>query len=123
MANINVVILSGNLTRDPEYKELNGGRGLCKLGLAVNGRKKEGDEWVDVPNYFDATVFGAPAEWCRDQLSKGSPVVVHGRLQWRSWEAEDGSKRSAVDVVAENVVLPPRGQAANEVKPDDPSSW
>ena len=111
MANINVVVLSGNLTREPEFKEF-GDNGLCKLGIAVNGRKKEGDEWVDVPNFFDVTVFGKPAEWCRDQLSKGSPVVVHGRLQFRSWETDDGQKRSAVDVVADNVVLPPRQQAA-----------
>lgn len=119
MANINVVVLSGNLTRDPEYRDV-GDRGVCKLGLAVNGRKKDASgDWVDVPNFFDVSVWGAPAEWCRDQLAKGSPVVVSGRLQWRSWESEDGTKRSAVDVVADDVVLPPRGQAANS-KDDGP---
>lgn len=119
MANINVVVLSGNLTRDPEYRDV-GDRGVCKIGLAVNGRKKNGDEWVDVPNFFDVSVWGAPAEWCRDQLSKGSSVVVSGRLQWRSWEAEDGTKRSAVDVVAHDVVLPPRSAAANDTPADAP---
>lgn len=109
MANINVVVLSGNLTRDPEYNDV-GERGVCKLGLAVNERKKEGDEWVDVPSYFDVSVWSGPtgpAAWCRDQLSKGSPVTVHGRLKWRSFEV-DGQKRSAIEVVAYDVILPPR---------------
>ena len=113
MANINSVTLSGNLTRDPEHREV-GGQNVCKLGIAVNGRKKSGDEWVDVPNFFNVSVWsksGGPADWCRDQLSKGSPIVVHGRLQWSEWEAEDGTKRSAVDVVAHDVVLPPRSSA------------
>lgn len=110
MANINVVVLSGNLTRDPEVSEV-GGRKVAKLGLAVNSRKKEGEEWVDVPHFFDVSVWsapGGPADWCEQQLHKGSPVVVSGRLQWRSWEDAEGNKRSAVDVVAHDVVLPPR---------------
>lgn len=119
MANINTVCLSGNLTRDPEYRDV-GDRGVCKLGLAVNGRKKdESGDWVDVPNFFDVSVWGAPAKWCFDQLSKGSPVVVSGRLQWRQWQAEDGTNRSAVDVVAHDVVLPPRGQAGKDTS-DEP---
>ena len=121
MANINVVCLSGNLTRDVELSEV-GGRKVAKLGLAVNGRKKDGDEWVDVPNYFDVSVWsaeGGPADWCAQQLSKGSPVTVSGRLQWRSWEDGEGNKRSAVDVVAHDVVLPPRDAGSGSTPDPD----
>ncbi len=106
MANINRVVLVGNLTRDPEVRTTQGGLSICSLRLAVNNRRKNGQtgEWVEEPNYFDITVFGAQGETAARFLSKGRQVAVDGRLRWREWEAQDGSgKRQAVDVIADNV--------------------
>ena len=105
MANINRVVLVGNLTKDPELKQTGGGTSICKLRIAVNTRRKdETGQWVDKPNYFDVTVWGNQAESCAQYLSKGRPVGVDGRLEWREWEATDGSgKRQAVEIVAESV--------------------
>ncbi|MBE0429359.1 MAG: single-stranded DNA-binding protein [Thermoleophilia bacterium] len=104
MANINRVVLTGNLTRDPELRQTPNGKSVCTLGLAVNERyKNEAGEWVERPNFFDIVVWGAQAENCERYLSKGRPVAVDGRLSYRSWEAQDGSKRSKVEVVANTV--------------------
>ena len=105
MANINRVVLVGNLTKDPELKSTSGGTSLCKLRIAVNTRRKdETGQWVDKPNYFDVTVWGNQAESCAQYLSKGRPVAVDGRLDWREWEAKDGGgKRESVEIVAESV--------------------
>jgi single-strand DNA-binding protein len=104
-SNINVVALTGNLTKDPELRTTPGGTSVCKLRVAVNTRRKSSDgEWVDKPNYFDVTVWGKQGENAAQYLSKGRPVAVQGRLEWREWEASDGSgKRQAVDIVADSV--------------------
>jgi single-strand DNA-binding protein len=103
--NINVVVVTGNLTRDPELRSLNSGTKVCKLRIAVNSRRKNSEtgEWVDKPNYFDVTVWGAQGENCATYLSKGRPVAVDGRLDWREWEANDGSKRQSVEIIANSV--------------------
>jgi single-strand DNA-binding protein len=101
--NINRVVVTGNLTRDPELRSTPGGTSVCSLRIAVNSRRKEGDQWVDRPNYFDITVWGAQGENCAQYLSKGRPVAVDGRLNWREWEAQDGAKRQAVDIIADSV--------------------
>jgi single-strand DNA-binding protein len=103
--NINRVILTGNLTRDPELRSTSGGTSVCSLRLAVNSRRKDSSgEWTDKPNYFDITVWGAQGENCANYLSKGRPVAVDGRLEWREWEAKDGSgKRQSVEVIADSV--------------------
>ena len=102
--NINRVILTGNLTRDPELRSTSGGTSVCSLRLAVNSRRKDSSgEWIDKPNYFDITVWGAQGENCANYLSKGRPVAVDGRLEWREWEAKDGSKRQNVEVIADSV--------------------
>jgi single-strand DNA-binding protein len=103
--NINRVIITGNLTRDPELRSTSGGTSVCSLRVAVNTRRKDASgEWVDKPNYFDVTVWGAQGENCARYLSKGRPVAVDGRLEWREWEAQDGSgKRQAVQIVADSV--------------------
>jgi single-strand DNA-binding protein len=105
MANINRVVLVGNLTKDPELRHTPSGTAVCKLRIAVNTRRKdETGQWVDKPNYFDVTVWGNQAESCSQYLSKGRPIGVDGRLEWREWDATDGSgKRQAVEVVAESV--------------------
>jgi single-strand DNA-binding protein len=104
-SNINVVCITGNLTKDPELRTTPGGTSVCKLRVAVNSRRKDGQsgEWVDKPNYFDVTVWGAQGENCANYLSKGRPVAVEGRLDWREWEAQDGSKRQAVEIIANSV--------------------
>jgi len=103
-ANINRVVLVGNLTRDPELRHTPGGTPVCSLRVAVNDRKRdESGNWVDAPNYFSVSVFGNQAENCAQYLSKGRPVGVDGKLRWREWQAQDGSKREAVEVVADSV--------------------
>jgi single-strand DNA-binding protein len=102
--NLNRVIITGNLTKDPELRSTPGGTPLCKLRVAVNSRRKDqSGEWVDKPNYFDVTVWGAQGENCATYLSKGRPVAVDGRLDWREWETEGGGKRQAVEIIADSV--------------------
>ena len=104
--NINRVVLTGNLTRDPELRSTGSGMSVCSLRIATNTRRKNNatGEWEDKPNYFDVTVWGAQGENCARFLAKGRPVAIDGRLEWREWDATDGSgKRQAVEIVAENV--------------------
>jgi single-strand DNA-binding protein len=101
---INRVIITGNLTRDPELKTLPSGTSVCELRVACNGRRKNGQTgaWEDDPNYFNVTVWGQQGENCAKYLSKGRGVAIDGRLNWREWET-DGQKRQAVDIIAETV--------------------
>jgi single-strand DNA-binding protein len=103
--NINTVVVTGNLTKDPELRSIPSGTSVCKLRVAVNSRRKDGasGEWVDKPNYFDVTVWGAQGENCANYLSKGRPVAVEGRLDWHEWETQDGQKRQAVEIIANSV--------------------
>ena len=104
-ANINRVVLVGNLTKDPELRHTPSGTAVCSLRLAVNTRRKDGatGEWTEKPNYFDITVWGNQGESCAQYLSKGRPVAVDGRLEWREWDAQDGTKRQAVEIIADSV--------------------
>jgi single-strand DNA-binding protein len=102
--NINRVVVTGNLTRDPELRSTPGGTSVCSLRVAVNSRRKdESGNWVDKPNYFDVTVWGAQGENCAQYLAKGRPVAIDGRLNWREWEAKEGGKRQSVDIIADSV--------------------
>ena len=103
--NINRVVLTGNLTAEPELRSLPSGTSVCKLRVACNTRRKDSasGEYVDKPNYFDVTVWGAQGENCARFLSKGRPVAVDGRLEWREWEDKEGGKRQAVDIIADSV--------------------
>ena len=116
MANINRVVLVGNLTRDPELRHTPGGTPVCSLRIAVNSRRRdESGNWVDKPNYFDVSVFGNQAESSAQYLSKGRPVGIDGRLDWREWDAQDGSKRQAVQIIAESVqFLGGRGEGGGD---------
>ena len=97
--------MTGNLTADPELRSLPSGSSVCKLRIACNTRRKDGGsgEWVDKPNYFNVTVWGAQGENAARYLAKGRPVAIDGRLEWREWDAQDGTKRSAVDIIADSV--------------------
>jgi single-strand DNA-binding protein len=103
--NINRVVLTGNLTADPELRSLPSGTSVCNMRIACNTRRKNNStgEWEDKPNYFNVTVWGAQGENAARFLSKGRPVAIDGRLEWREWEAQDGTKRQAVDIIADSV--------------------
>ena len=113
---INRVTIVGRLTRDPELRHLPSGTSVLQLGVAVNGRQKDdAGNWIDKPNFFDVTVWGNQGESCAQYLSKGRPVGVDGRLDWREWEAQDGSKRQAVEIIADSVqFLGSRGEGGGE---------
>jgi single-strand DNA-binding protein len=103
-SNINRVVITGNLTADPELRSLASGTSVCKLRIASNTRRRNANgEWEDKPNYFNVTVWGAQGENAARYLTKGRPVAIDGRLEWREWAAEDGSKRQAIDIIAETV--------------------
>ncbi len=102
--NLNRVIITGNLTRDPELRNLPSGTSVCELRVAVNSsRKDESGNWVDKPNYFNVKVWGAQGENCATYLTKGRPVAIDGRLDWREWEGQDGNKRQSVEIIADRV--------------------
>jgi single-strand DNA-binding protein len=103
--NINRVILTGNLTRDPELRSLPSGMSVCSLRIASNTRRKDqsSGEWVDKPNYFDVTIWGRQGENAAQYLSKGRPVAIDGRLEWREWQDKEGNNRQSVEIVADNV--------------------
>lgn len=114
---INAVVLSGNLTRDPELRQTQGGAAVLSLRMASNGRRKNGQtgQWEDDPCFVGVTVWGARAESLARVLAKGMRVTVQGRLRWREWQDKGGARRESLEVVADNVELPPRqqgGQAA-----------
>ncbi len=103
--NINRVILTGNLTRDPELRSLPSGMSVCSLRIASNTRRKDNStgEWVDKPNYFDVTIWGRQGENAAQYLSKGRPVAIDGRLEWREWQDQQGNNRQSVEIVADNI--------------------
>lgn len=106
MASFNRVILVGNLTRDVELRYVPSGMAVCELGLAVNDRRKNAQgEWVDDPVFVDVTLWGRTAEVASEYLSKGSPVLIEGRLKYDQWEGNDGQKRSKLRVVGEKMQM------------------
>ncbi|HJQ81120.1 MAG TPA: single-stranded DNA-binding protein [Lacipirellulaceae bacterium] len=104
MASFNRVILVGNLTRDPELRYIPSGTAVSDIGLAVNDRIKRGDQWVEEPVFVDITLWGRTAEIANEYLSKGSPVLVEGRLKLDRWE-KDGQKHSKLKVIGERLQM------------------
>jgi single-strand DNA-binding protein len=104
MASFNRVILVGNLTRDPELRYIPSGTAVSEIGLAVNDRVKRNDQWVDETTFVDVTMWGRTAEVANEYLSKGSPVLIEGRLKLDTWEKE-GQKRSKLRVVCERMQM------------------
>ena len=104
-SNINRVVLTGNLTFDPELRALQSGTSVCKLRIASNTRRKDNStgEWVDKPNYFDVTIWGRQGENAAQYLTKGRPVAIDGRLEWREWQDQQGNNRQSVEIVADSV--------------------
>ncbi len=107
MAGFNRVIIMGNLTRDPDHKQLSSGQVVCRLGLASNRqyRNRQSGELVQEVCYVDIDVWGPQAESCRQYLAKGRPVLVEGRLKFDSWQDQEGNMRSKHSIVADRVVF------------------
>ena len=114
MSGLNSVVLIGNLTRDPELRYTPSGLPVCTLRLAV-GRNFPNQQGEMETDYFNVVVWRNQAERCAEYLSKGRQVAVSGRLQSRSWEGNDGQKRSAVEVVADRVVFLGRHEGLDDV--------
>lgn len=104
MSSFNRVILIGNLTRDVELKHTAGGKAVTEIGLAVNDRRKQGNEWIEETTFVDVTLWGRTAEVANEYLVKGAPILVEGRLKLESWET-NGGKRSKLRVVAERMQM------------------
>ena len=115
-SDLNRVTLVGRLTRDPELRHSGGGDAICSMRLAVSSRSRdETGNWGDRSNYFDVTVFGRQAQTSADYLAKGRRIGVDGRLSWREWQAQDGTKRQSVEVIANDVFfLDSRGEGGGE---------
>ncbi|MGD9571663.1 MAG: single-stranded DNA-binding protein [Thermoleophilia bacterium] len=115
-ADLNRVTLVGRLTRDPELRHTGGGDPICSIRLAVSSRSRdETGNWGDRSNYFDVTVFGRQAETASTYLAKGRRIGVDGRLSWREWQAQDGSKRQSVEVIAQDLFfLDSRGDGGGD---------
>ena len=105
---INKVFLSGNITNDPSMRSTPGGMQILEFGLAVNERRKNSQtgQWDEVPNYFDARVFGNRAEALSRFLTKGTKVSIEGHLRWSSWQDKNtGQKRSKIEVIVDEMEL------------------
>ena len=124
MASFNKVLLMGNLTRDPELRYTASGAAVASFGLAVNRKFKQGEEWKDEVCFVDITVWAKQGENCAQYLNKGSLVFLEGRLNYQTWEADGGQKRSKLEVVANNVQFlgskqPPDQEGTSPPKPTD----
>jgi len=105
---MNTVMVTGNLTREVELRTSPGGTAVANIRIGVNGRRKEGEEWVDKPNFFSIATFGKSAENAFKYLKKGRRILVQGRLDWSEWEAKDGSgKRQGVQIIATRIMYLP----------------
>lgn len=102
---INQVSITGNLTREPELRNTQGGTAVLSFGIAVNDRRKNSSgQWEDVPNFFECVTFGNRATALSDILAKGMKVAIAGKLHYSSWE-KDGQKHSKVDIIAQEIEL------------------
>ena len=109
MGCINKSVISGNLTHDPELRQTKGGTSVLSMAVAVNARRKNGDQWEDYPSYVDVTVWGARAEALAKFLHRGMRVAVSGRLEQDRWQDANGNNRSRLGIVADEVdVMTPR---------------
>jgi len=112
---INSVNISGNLTRDSELRATQGGTSILSFGVAVNDRRRNAQgEWEDRPNYIDCVMFGARAQAMQKFLLKGTKVAIEGKLRYSSWESKDGSRRSKVEVVVDEIELMSQRDGARE---------
>lgn len=118
---INKAIIYGNLTRDPELKSLPSGTSVCEFGVATNRvwKDKNGSR-QESTDYHNIVIFGRQAELVKQYLRKGSGVFVEGRIQTRSWDAQDGTKRYRTEIVADRIQFGPKSGGAGTYEPKDP---
>ena len=116
---INRVILTGNLTREPELRSTAGGLPVLGFGIAVNDRRKnqQTGEWEDYPNFVDCTMFGTRAEHVKPYLEKGTKVAIEGKLRWSQWE-KDGQKRSKLEVIIDEIEFLSRSNGQQQPQGD-----
>jgi single-strand DNA-binding protein len=121
MASFNRIIMMGNLTRDPEHKQLSSGQAVCRLGLASNRqfKNKQTGAMVQEVCFVDVDVWGPQAESCRQFLAKGRSVLVEGRLKMDNWQETDGAKRTKHTIVADRVTFLSSGAGASDDISDD----
>ena len=118
---VNVVCLSGRLTRDPDLRATAGGTSVLSFRLAVGDRRRAQDgQWEDEADYVDCALYGQRADSLSTMLVKGTQVSVSGRLKLREWRAQDGSMRSRHEVVVDCLTLPPRGRQGTQVAAQAP---
>lgn len=120
MADVNHVTIIGRLTRDAELRYTPSGQAVCKFSIAVNRRKKSGDQWVDEASFFDVTAWGKTGEALNQYLVKGKQIAVEGELRQNRWE-QDGQNRSKVEIMANNVQLLGGGQDRQQSSAPQPS--
>ena len=104
-SSINRVVISGNLTRDAEKRETSSGLAVLSFSVAVNERRKKGDDWEDYANFVDCVLFGSRADGLSKILKKGNRVCVEGKLRYTKWETEEGQKRNKLEVIVDEIVL------------------
>ena len=114
---INKVIISGNLSRDPEVRQTQSGVIVMSFTVAVNERVKRGDNWEDSPSFIDCTMFGTRAEKLAQYLAKGKKVAIEGKLRQSTWQTQDGSKRSKIEVIVDDVEFMSTGQRQQDAQP------
>jgi len=120
---INQLTITGNLTREPELRNLPSGQAVCNIRIAHNERRKNSaGEWSDSPAYFDVTIWSGLGEYLAKNLTKGQKVVVAGRLKWREYEGSDGEKRQVVDITADSVIPIPRNGTTTPQPDFEPSA-
>lgn len=109
---VNIAVIAGNLTRDVESKATASGHDVAHFTVAVNNREKVNGEWTDVASFIDVTAFGGTAKYVAGQ-HKGARMTVQGRLKQSSWTDKDGNKRSRIEIIAAEVVLPPKSEGGS----------
>lgn len=120
---INIAIVSGNVTRDPELRFTPSGQAVCSFGVATNRSIKKGDQWEEVPTFHNIVQWGKPAEFTANNLKKGSKVTVQGRIDNRSYDAKDGTKKYISEIVADSVISlsDHRGAPSENRQPSEPN--
>ena len=116
---INKATITGNITRDPELRQTQGGTSVLTIGVAVNDRRKnqQTGEWEDYPNFIDCTIFGNRATGVAPHLEKGMKVAIEGKLNQSRWQAEDGTNRSKIEIIVDEIEFMSRRQGQTASKP------
>lgn len=116
---INKATITGNITRDPELRQTQGGTSVLTIGVAVNDRRKnqQTGEWEDYPNFIDCTIFGNRATGVAPHLEKGMKVAIEGKLNQSRWQAEDGANRSKIEIIVDEIEFMSRQQGQTASKP------